>query len=65
VLGVLSVLACPSCPPALEARTLVFSEAFWVNASYALLPFVVVGVVVHRFVRRIDRGVRGNEERDS
>lgn len=50
-------LACPSCPPALEARSLVLSETFWVNASYALLPFVLAGLVVHEVVRRLERGV--------
>jgi hypothetical protein len=56
----LSVLLtlCPSCPPAIEARSLVLSEAFWINATYAMLPFAVVAVVVHLFVKRLDRGAR-------
>jgi hypothetical protein len=58
VLGVLSVLACPSCPTNIEAKSLVFSEAFVANATYALIPFLVVGVIVHKFVKHLDRGER-------
>lgn len=63
----LSVLLamCPSCPPNLEARSLVLSEAFWTNATYAVLPFLVVGFVVHRFVRRLDPGASSAEDRES
>jgi hypothetical protein len=49
---------CPACPPVLEARALVFSDGFLINATYALLPFVVVGIVMHQFVKRLDRGGR-------
>jgi hypothetical protein len=55
--------SCPSCPPAREARSLVLSEAFWANVTYAMLPFLVVGLAVHGFVKRLDRGARGDEER--
>ena len=63
VLSVLSVLACPSCPTNIDAKSLVFSEAFVTNATYALIPFLVVGFVVHRFVKRLDEGVRDEEQR--
>jgi hypothetical protein len=52
------VSACPDCPPARDARALVFSDGFWLNAWYALLPFVVVAIAVRWFVGRVDRGVR-------
>jgi hypothetical protein len=47
---------CPSCPTAVEARALVFSDAFWTNTTYAVLPFLVAGLVVHQLVKRLDRG---------
>jgi hypothetical protein len=53
-----ALLACPDCPVGREARSLVFSEAFWVNAWYALLPFLVVALAVRWFVRRLDQGAR-------
>jgi hypothetical protein len=53
------VSLCPSCATALAARDLVFSETFWVNIWYAVLPFAAAGVVVRAFVRRLDpRGAR-------
>ncbi|MDX2089750.1 MAG: hypothetical protein SFX73_17980 [Kofleriaceae bacterium] len=51
-----ALLACPSCPAGRAARLLVFSDAFWVNAWFALLPFVVCGLVVRAVVRRLNRG---------
>jgi hypothetical protein len=48
--------ACPSCPVGREARDLVFSDAFWMNAGVALLPFVIVALAVRWFTRRLDRG---------
>lgn len=50
-------MACPSCPPAVEARRLVFTEWFWSNAWLALLPFLATLAVVFLFVRRLDREV--------
>jgi hypothetical protein len=47
--------ACPSCPPALEARSMVLSDTLVTNASYAVLPFLVTAFVVRWFVRRVDR----------
>lgn len=65
MVNALSVLAfCPSCPTAVEARALVFSEGFWVNAVYAVLPYVVIGFVVHKFVKRLDQGAGHEEQRD-
>ena len=55
---------CPDCPPVREARALVFSETFWVTAWYALLPFVVVGLVVRVFVRSLDQGIQDGHNRD-
>lgn len=61
----LSALAmCPACPVALEARSLVFSDAFWLNATYAVLPFAVVGIIIHKFVMYLDAGVRDDGPRD-
>ncbi len=54
---------CPECPPVREARALVFSEAFWVSAWYALLPFVVVGLVVRVFVRSLDQEIEDGRKR--
>jgi hypothetical protein len=54
---------CPECPPVREARALVFSEAFWVTAWYALLPFVVVGLVVRVFVRSLDQEIEHDRKR--
>jgi hypothetical protein len=48
---------CPSCPTNQEAKSLVLSEAFWTNAAYAVLPFLVAGFVVHKLVTMLDRGV--------
>jgi hypothetical protein len=56
-------LACPSCPTNLDAMALVFSEAFVTNATYALLPFLVVGCVVRKFVKRLDQGARDEGHR--
>lgn len=56
--------ACPDCPPVRAARALVWSETFGANAWYALLPFVVFGVIVHQVVRRVDRGAAGDDEPD-
>jgi len=53
-----SLALCPSCPPNLEARSLVLSEAFLINAWYAVLPFLVVLIIVHHVVKRLDRGAR-------
>lgn len=52
----LTAALCPDCPPAREARNLVFSETFWTNAWYAVLPFLVVAYLVRWFVLRLDRG---------
>jgi hypothetical protein len=46
---------CPDCPPARAARALVLAQAFWANAAYALLPFLVIGVAVRWIVHRVDR----------
>jgi hypothetical protein len=51
-----AMFGCPSCPPAVEARRLVFTEWFWSNALLALLPFMAALVVVLLFVKRLDRG---------
>ena len=64
VVSVLSILGCPSCPTNIEAKALVFSEAFVTNAWYAMLPFLVVGVVVHKLVKRLDRGIGNDEQHD-
>jgi hypothetical protein len=61
MVNVLAVLACPSCPTNIEARALVLSDAFLSNATYAALPFLVVGFVVYKFVKRLDRGARDDE----
>jgi hypothetical protein len=53
----LAAALCPDCPVGREAREMVFSDAFWTNAWYAFLPFVVVLLAVRWFVRRIDQGV--------
>jgi hypothetical protein len=64
MVNALSVLAfCPSCPTAIEARALVFSDGFWVNAAYAVLPFLVAAFVVHKFVKRLDQGAGHEEQR--
>jgi hypothetical protein len=47
-------MLCPDCPPARSARELVFSESFWMNAGYALLPFVIVVLLVRWIVQRLD-----------
>jgi hypothetical protein len=52
---------CPDCPPVREARALVFSEAFWVNVWYVLLPFAVVSLVVRVLVQSLDREVKNGE----
>jgi hypothetical protein len=52
------LLACPSCPPALEARSLVLSGWFWGYLWIAALPFLVALVLVRWFVGRLDREVR-------
>jgi hypothetical protein len=57
------LLACPSCPPVIEARRLVFSAWFWSNLWIAVLPFLVTLVVVRWFAGRLDREV-GHESRD-
>ena len=46
--------ACPDCLAGREARALVVSDAFWLHAWYAALPFAVVTVVVRWFARRLD-----------
>ena len=40
---------------------MVFSDAFWTNAWYAILPFAVALVVVRWFVSRIDQGAVDEE----
>ena len=57
--------ACPDCPVGREARALVLSEAFWLNAGYALLPFVVALLAVRWFVRRLDQGADDDALDDS
>jgi hypothetical protein len=52
-----SILACPDCATARAARDLVFSDGFWVNSWYAVLPFVVAVLVVRWIVRRVDQRV--------
>lgn len=52
---VLLMVACPSCPSALDVRALV-SERFFENIWYVVLPFLVVGALVHLFTNRLDRG---------
>src|ERR1041384_4441752 len=47
---------CPDCAAGGAARALVFSDAFWVHAWYALLPFIVTMVVARWIVRRVDQG---------
>jgi hypothetical protein len=47
---------CPDCPPARTARALVFSESFWLNALFLVLPFLIVLFVGVAVLRRIDRG---------
>ncbi len=47
-------MLCPDCPPSRAAREIAFSETFWTNAAYALLPFVIVVLLVHWIVRRVD-----------
>jgi hypothetical protein len=54
-------MACPDCPVAREARALVLSDRFWLNAWCAVLPFVVVAIVVQRVVRGLDRGARDDQ----
>ena len=51
----LAILACPACPPAVEARRLVLTEWFWSNVWLALLPFFAKLIVVVWFVTRLDR----------
>jgi hypothetical protein len=61
-----SLLACPDCATARAARDLVFSDSFWVNSWYALLPFVVTIFVVRWILRRVDQGVTdGQVDRES
>lgn len=52
----LAIAACPDCPPAREARAQVVADGMWLNALYAVLPFVLVLIVVRWFVGRIDGG---------
>ena len=47
---------CPNCASGRAARGLVFSDTFWLNAWYTLLPFLVVALVVRWVVRRVDQG---------
>ena len=54
VLGVL----CPDCPPAREARELVLSESFWLNAALMVLPFALVLAVAVALLHQLDRGSR-------
>ena len=50
----LLAMACPDCPPAREARSLVFSDTLWLNVGYAVLPFIVVALIVRWFVAGLD-----------
>lgn len=34
----------------------MFSDTFWLNAWYTLLPFLVIALVVRWVVRRVDQG---------
>jgi uncharacterized membrane protein len=64
-LSLILATACPDCPAVRAARALVWSEPFGANAWYALLPFVLLGVIVHQIIRRIDRAASGDDdERD-
>jgi hypothetical protein len=47
---------CPNCASGRAARGLVFSDTFWPNAWYTLLPFLVAVLVVRWVVRRVDQG---------
>jgi hypothetical protein len=47
-------MLCPDCAPGRAAREIVFSETFWTNAAYALLPFVIVVLLVRWIVRWLD-----------
>jgi hypothetical protein len=48
-------MACPDCPTALEARSLVTSE-FATGLWQVLLPFAIALLVVHWIARVVDRG---------
>ena len=48
-------LACPDCPASRAARDLFVSDGLLTNAWYAVLPFLVTGLVVRAVVRRVDR----------
>ncbi len=45
------MLACPSCAPGIEARSLVLSQDFSFHLSAVLLPIVLSGVLALVLVR--------------
>jgi hypothetical protein len=55
-MNVLEIVGCPDCPIGREARLRVFSDEFWLNAWYAILPFAVILLAVGWFSGRIDEG---------
>jgi hypothetical protein len=60
-----SLIGCPDCPFGRDARDLVFSDGFWINASYTILPFIIVLLVVRAIVRRIDKEDGNASSRDA
>ena len=51
---------CPDCVSGRIARIFVLSESFWIHVGYAILPFILAGLVVYHFVKHLDRSDRND-----
>jgi hypothetical protein len=45
------MLLCPDCPPAREARRIVFGADFWPTLAIAVVPFVLTLALVWLLLR--------------